>query len=381
MTIKYRGRVDCYINPPVDTAAAISRPTGVLYTNIIQHFIEAGPELGIEMIGANYGTPSGDAGSGWNFWDQGRHPGQRSWACFRFHSASHGKFDLLIFEVTGAANTGGQNLGGVTTGVSRIGISCAAHPSGAATVPWNGGVTIGSATLGSPVWKTTTAGLGAFFPRANGLLGTYSASRNYMMSLDSGATTAPIRSSIILTEDSFTTFNDYGLLGSPCITHFGPILVRSGVAMDTPYFMFGNSGMSNVPFVLYSTLIGNVAGTTSIDGAVAVPTSVSGAQIMFFAGPSIDTNLAYNTFVDEGVFEKLPLWVGIKESANLGILGQAKHLSFGYGMPTYSVSQRSSSLALGTTTLSAIKLIIPWSGSAPNTTALNRAGRRMNFDL
>ncbi len=385
MPITYKGKADCYLNPATD-GTIDSRRMGELFVNIIKLFSASGPGLGIEMIAGNYGQPAGSTGAGWNYWDEGPHPGHRAWACYRFHSASYGKFDMLVHVVTGSGFLSSpMNIGGGTQFSPQLGYSFACHPSGSnvtlADGPWNGGTTIGSASIGSPVWKTTSSGKLAVFPRPNGYLGTYSASRNMMIDdTKAGGGGGIVRQHMLLSEDSFTILTDWGLDSQYQVVHFGPVILRSGVLADSPYFLYSN-GNSATPIVTYTSIIGTLAGNASNDGGVAHPNLLSGTRFATAVIPTADSTISYNSFISTGSFEKYPIWIAIKENEAQGILGTLKHLSVGYGMPTMGVSTLSASAAFGSTTLSAIKLIIPWSGSAPNTTALTRGGRTMDFDV
>ena len=384
MTISYKGKADCYMNPSTDSTSVTSRAHSEFFVNIIKLFSASGPGLGIEMIAGNYGQGAGSVGAGWNYWNEGDHPGQRAWACYRFHSASYGKFDFLVYVVSGSSlSSAPMNIGGSAVS-PLLGYSFAAHPSGSNVTltdgPWNGDHTIGSASIGNPVWKTTSSGSLVVFPRPNGYLGTYSASRNYMLRDNAAGGTAPVRQHMLLTQDSFTMLSDWTIDSEYMIMHFGPLLLRSGVNAEAPYFMYSN-GNSSAPIQTYTSILGTLAGSANMDGGVAHPKLVSGSKFAAAVIPTADSTISYNAFISTGSFEKYPIWMAIKEAEAQGILGTLKHLAVGYGMPTMGVSTLSSSAAFGSTTLSAIKVIVPWSGSAPNTTTLTRGGRTMDFDV
>jgi hypothetical protein len=386
-----------------------------MFINTVQHIQQYGPELGIEIIAANYGA----GGTGFQFWDQGTPPGPRTWIVARFHSASMGKFDMLLYQVSASS---GQTLGGVVmsqqvnsfAGSNRLygsfGASFACHPSGSNTGsadgPWNGSYSLTSATLGignsglsanNPLWKTTADSKGAFFPRANGIAGTYSASRNYLATLNEDgaqvgteATFLPARYHILLSEDSFTFLVDHANDTSYKVTHFGPYFPRSGSTPypESPYYMFTNSVSTVNPVGAFYTQ-GNIGQTAGVgggvstpDGAVAHPNLLSGALIFGHVTiGGLDSIASYTNFVNSGSFEKIPMWVAISEGTNNGILGLAKHVAWGYGMNSNSISYSSSSAAMGLAEAQGVKIIIPWSGSAPGTNWQHRTGRIMNFDV
>lgn len=392
---KYRGRVDCFINPTTDSTSVNSRMGSELFVNMVQHFSNSS-DLGIEMIAANYGVTGGGGGTGFDFWDQTAWPGQRAWAAFRFHSASMGKFDCCIFVVTGTTvSTGGPNIQSkvsslASTVSTALGISFACHPSGSNTGsndgPWNGTTSLTSGTIGNPMWKLNTAGKGAFYPRSNGITGNTSASRNGMIEPveDNGTgNAAPWKSHIILTEDSITLLNGHNDT-SYKLVHFGPYLPRSGsVGLDSPYIMWTNGLSTNTPFPqFFATTIGVLTlAINGVDGAVAPPSITSGSRICALLTLSaVNSTIAYSNIVNSGTYEKLPVWACTVEAADNGILGTMKHVTAGYGMASNTVSTVSASAAFGTTTAAAFKFIIPWSGSYPGFSTNSRTGRAMSFD-
>ncbi len=370
-----------------------------------------GPELGIEMIAANRGIIAGQAGTGWQFWDEGNPIGNRSWAVFRFHSASMGKFDCMVFMVSGGSGVSnspmniGTNTAPFTVGNchGNMGIAFGVHPSGSNTGsqdgPWNGSYSLTSASIGAsgstvsttnPVWKLNDQQRGAFFPRANGLGGTFSGSRNYMANVQDdtgGQQTMPYRYHILLSEDSITTLIDPGNDQSYKVNHFGPYLVRSGVQAHAPYVFIHNGNVGNQPWgAFYSTKLGLTAGAiNTIDGAIAHPDLISGSRNVGLVTYTVaNIAISYTNFINAaaggGAWEKYPVWASIGEGTDNAILGVIKHISMGFGMNNQSVSTISGTAAFGIPTPATNKMLIPWSGSAPGSYNGVRTGRNMNFD-
>ena len=408
---KYRGRVDCYLNPPTgDSLSAAagdsrygigSRAVGEAFTNIV-NFLSSSSDLGIEMISANYGI----SGQGFGFWDSNSPSGRRGWACFRFHSASLGKFDCLVFQMTGSNNESFGNpvrlVGQSTTNQylypgTFLGISFASHPSGSNTTqsdgPWNGDYSLTSGTIGNPLWKVNSSGKAAFFPRENGVLGVLSGSRAYLdpiLSPDirSDVPSYPIRLHVITSEDSLTIVSDMSNNGTHKVLHFGSYTPRVGMTPtpDSPYFMFMNSTDNSVPIPnFYSTAVGSRDGASSstqalADGGIAHPDISSGSKSVSFASLNITQTIGYNSYVNSGSFEIGNLFPVINEPHGFyGTLGVANHIKYAVGPVNRSVSENSSSAVFGRDTLSEAKFVVPWSGDAPNTTGLVRTGR--NFSV
>ena len=387
---KYRGRVDCYLEPGSNRQA-----NGEFFVNLVQHISSSMPDLGIEMLAWNYGTD----GSGWDFWDEANPVSYNAFAVFRFHSASQGSFDCFIYENTGSVYTGSVYIDQVNDGTSdlqcykHVGISFACHPSGSvpntmqnSTGPWDGGYGAGAwVQTSTELWKTSSSGKGAFFPRPNGLYGESSGSRAALLGIG-GDGMNQSRAHFIVSEDSLTILSDDSLDTETRIMHFGPYMPRSGVLCDSPYIMWTNL-VSGIPWPgRYDATIGSrtrVDGAATVQGAMAHPNLHSGAFGFSFGYLAHDVNNGYNNFINSGSYEKFPVWTIINESIggkiNRGILGTLKHITSGIGMPNLSVSTLSSSAAIGTVSTSDLKVIVPWDGDPPETTVQVRTGR--NFSI
>lgn len=382
---KYRGRVDCYLEP-----GDPRRANGEFFVNLVQHISSSMPDLGIEMLAWNYGV----GGTDWKFWDEEGATGDGAFACFRFHSASQGSFDCFIYENTGSAYTGSVYVDTTTNATSdtncyrTVGISFACHPSGtvANTMqntegPWNGGYGEGAwVQTSSEIWKTTAGCKGAFFPRPNGRYGASSGSRAALTGLG-GDNMNQSRSHFIVSEDSLTILSDSGLDTNTRIIHFGPYTPRSGVLCDSPYVMWASLYTGADPWSgAYDTVIGNRSRVDGgIQGAMAHPNLLSGATTFSWSFLAHDLNNGYNNFINSGSYEKFPTWIVMNEYPTRGILGTLKHLNSGIGMVNLSVSTTSSSAAIGQNVVNSLKVLVPWDGDPPETTAQVRTGR--NFSI
>jgi hypothetical protein len=393
---KYRARVDCYLQPAVgDSAGVNSRANGEFFVNLIQHMSSSMNDLGIEMLAWNYG----DGGSDWSFWDEPGATGRNAFACFRFHSASFGKFDCLIYENTGSNTSVRTHTGSIfidnqdrqffeQEGYYQVGIAFACHPSGSVPNtypyvdgPWNGGYGMSASieTVG-PVWKTTPAGKGAFFPRPNGVLGQLSSSRSSLSGI-AGSSMDQSKNHFILSEDSVTILVDDASDGYSRVMHFGPYIPRSGSNPESPYVMW-NTGDDNVaPWIHgYANTIGSFTLVSNApQGAIAHPDLSKGALKLSWGFLAHDSSNGYNNFINSGSFEKFPVWAIVNEGTERGILGTLKHLTLGVGMNSLTVSTLSSSAAFGRPTTTESKVLVPWDGVPPQSSSPNRTGR--NFSI
>lgn len=402
---QFRGRLDCYFNPTADGSSTASRAGGEMYVNLIQLLSSSGPALGIEMLSANYGV----GGTGWNFWNSsnlpGGTPGPRSWACFRFHSASAGKFDMLVYQLTGAfGTTYGSSIviDSSTTagsGPAAVGVAFASHPSGSnvsqSDGPWNGTYSQTSGSVGNPVWKLNSNQKGAFFPRQNGISGIQSASRGAMIAIAStnNNNTIPYRHSFVISEDSFASIRHPTNGDLDRVIYFGPYVPRSGSTPypESPYFFYSNQDANGTSAIrnFYGTATANGTSNpinSSIEGALSVPDLISGSRSFSFVTLSgVDQTMGFNMFLTSstapnGTYTNLPLWVCLNESPALGILGKAKYITCGVGMSANTVSPNSGSTAIGRIgIINEVKLIMPWSGVPIADGGFNRTGNSVSF--
>jgi len=295
------------------------------------------------------------------------------------------------------ADSNGASSNGSAYFHNDILISFACHPSGSNVTqtdgPWNGTYSLTSASIGNPVWKVTPSGKGAFFPRQNGIGGAASGSRGGMTGVfpfaDDTAVGLGRKLSIVTSEDSLTIFADHNNNDTHSVMHFGSYTPRSGVLAESPYFLVrgGNETSALAPLQFYGSVYGSAvyASNTSFEGALAHPNLFSGSRAFSLTGVGAmsDFSFAYNKFINSGTYEKSRAFVVINEGpTDYGVLGTANHIAFSRGMANRSVSSLSASVAIGTSTVNDIKLILPWSGSAPSLTpTIQQAGVNWSLDI
>ena len=416
---KYRGRVNCQIFPWLPTNGFGGIPTGgwaasvafdEVFVNIIQHLSSSGPALGIEMIAANYGI----SGTGFDFWDQQNKIGDRAWACFRFHSASLGKFDMFLFYMGGKSNTNfisyGSpiSIGAVTTLNSyaehyrAIGISFASHPSGSNVTqsdgPWNGTYSLTSASIGNPVWKLNSQGKGAFFPRSNGIRGIHSASRGNLaplLSTATGPTTFPLLNHTVIGEDCFIFVNE-GLETNNRMQYriFSSFTPTLGINHESPYFLYSNQNTdSGFPFrqAWYGTQVqGLKNGNTNAGeaGGCAHPNLLSGSRGYSMFSLNVDTTISSSPYFNSESVERFPLWIALNEQdpSMYSIIGEANNVGLSNSRRPNIVSDATKTILMGTTfydgsnTISEVRLVMPWSGSVPGSGGSLRTGQNFSID-
>lgn len=367
-------KADCYLTSTNNQA------TNEFYCNIVQFLTSSdAAALGIRTVEVNRGLN----GRGLNYFDTSEPVGVRSWAVFRFLSASQGQFDLVISYTTGSTTSIPFNISTTTSdGTSGlVGISFASHPSGSLTVPWNGSSgSFTSGTVGTPVFKTDASGRLAVWPRANGPGGTYATNKQFQTKVASQISTAPCRQHIILTENSFTVLHDNAANSTNYkILHFGPITPRSGILMDSPYCMFQLDTYGAAPS-FFPTTIGPAvaASTTTNEGGIAHPTLTNGVRTAAFHGigqAGTQTSIDYLNTMLSSSYEVLPYYAGIKDGSDAGILGTFVNVSIVYGTPAPTVNPASSSVVIGSSTPLTQKFVLPWAGPSPGYSSTSRSGR------
>jgi hypothetical protein len=289
-------------------------------------------------------------------------------------------------------------VGGVTVvannGYGLVGIMFAAHPSGSTSVPWNGTTgSLRSGTIGSPVWKASPDNKLAVFPRNNVFAygqGLFATQRNYMLSLDSNASlsvpaTTRGRTHFVLTPDSFTAMSDWNHPGdttnSYSVLHFGSYTSRKNFTPECKFALLkGNAGLTDDTFFYNGTttkLFGRVDASNSninLDGGICTPTlSLSSTRQMFattIGGNTLDANVGkFNNFVGSGTFEKMPIFIGLRESEDAGIIGYFNELWTTFGVANGTVDTTSSSAVWAGQPLGTVqKYVTLWKGLYPSGT-------------
>jgi len=144
----------------------------------------------------------------------------------------------------------------------------------------------------------------------------------------------------------------------------------------------------NIDAMSYASTIGTKAGSyhTELEGGVSHP------KFMFASGSKayrlqtlggLETATSRNKFINEyqgGAWEILPRpWIMIYENPDYAYLGTADNFYTMYGPVLNSVNATSSSVVIGNRADYGVKLLLPWSGSAPGAT-FARTGRDFFID-
>lgn len=411
MGIKAAGKVDCEIT--LKSSTHQGKRWNELFVNIIQLLSSSNAQaLGIEMIAGNVGSYPGGTGK-WEYWDQTNYPGQRSFAVFRFLSASQGPFEVLVMHnyywrnhINGGTAGSSHSPFNVGTWASEyigstlgtVALAFAHHASGTLTHPFNGTLNMSASTLGTQIWTTGSFGELSVFPRANSTGGSYATNRNYLHPINSNNSTydyeaVSTREHIIATESSLCIAT-VGTNGSALTMYFGPWTPRADLPSTSKsgsYFMFANTDAGtnqNTDAIVYASTIGTTAGSyhDTLQGSISHPKSMfgSGSKAYRLQGlGGLDSSTARNKFINEdqgGVWEILPRpWIMIYEGTEFSYLGTADNFYIMYGPQLNSLNTISSSIVIGSRADYGVKLLLPWSGSAPGS-IFNRSGREFFID-
>jgi len=399
-----RGKIECAI--PANNR---QDETQVYFKNLYDFFTS---HPNYTLIALQYGSTtnlpnSTSSGTGTNYYDQANSFGYNAFFVVRANATTARPFDVYyLFQWGGSSNQSGattvigQSPGAPAliqngtsagnTGVNMTGLMCQAAigiggTGGSAGSPNNGNPWKGTQngngadTKGNPVWGAPPGGgTGAMvFPRSNnGNAGSGQQVGAHQQSRQNGGSiyglqsdTQPTRMNIVADDDCwaiFTDYNDTGT-GSPYLAYAGLYVPRPNIAQNIPYPFCTIFQWTNIPIsVSDQSIWGDVAGTSSQQGGIAMPNtgSVGQLQLDYFQNNfAVDANFAPDKQIPGNPYNEWPIWVGVFEPWPVpmsGYLGQIEFIKIVYGVATNDVKSDFSRIFFGTTTLASQKISFPW---------------------
>lgn len=357
-------------------------PNQELFTTIFKFF--NGP-----LRSASYVEPvalnTGSSGTGTNFHDETNPFGENAFFCFRFVtgsiSGSQSKrtanlYVLFQWADTVAFGTAPGNPGLlVGSNADGIGMSAAFRADGGN--PWNGTTNFnGNDTKGGLVWNSGSSTVYAF-PRSNADGGTHAANKHNMMRLGDIGNSVSNRWHMVADRDNFIFLIDLATDMSYEIIALGvydPPPTLSGTFVDPVFAVH-----STLPFTLGSSY-GDTAGTsTTLQGGIhgtSGSVQVRGMRFDRYSTTLLnDTTLQPNTQYALANYDEFKLPMIMYENADKGFLGFCERITEVYNASTHDVTSDGSRAVFGNATVSTIKIVTPWSGSAPGSSS-SRAGRQ-----
>jgi hypothetical protein len=343
-------------------------------------------------------------------WDGARPFGDGSYTLWRMHTSSTRNWEWYLYiqdyaaqsfaELNGAAYTqcapilafGGTGLNG---GDQATLFQAAVCFSGSTSFnPWNGTITDGFSQATSPRWVSGSNDRTMYiFPRSNSLGGNHSTNRQNAITFgrigyasNFGAPRS-MRFHIIYDGDALLVVNDVDNNATYFVTYVGAFELRnqltsSGICNSSHGFL----AYTQCDFLIASTIdlnvgFGDTAGGsagTARNGGIAIPVQpVNGSKsgifntIENFLGSTYQPNSLTNKY------DEFPVYIGFSENPYVGYVGTLNtgltKLMIDVGSHDMK-SDFSRAIIGGTTTLTNVKISIPWTGSLAIGTGTDRTG-------
>ena len=390
-----RGKVDCYSN-----TGNISTQTNEMFKGLYD-FFASHPNMTLISRNSGMGASSGDIG----YWDSGTRFRWNAWAVFRFEPTVARPYPVYIQIQYG--ESGGQGFGGTATNpagnvgfgmmdggniygntIAYWGIQCAIGEGGDQN-PFKGTMNAGlpNDTRSSPIWGIPTGGTAAHvFPRTNnpgGIASAVTSKHDFAMLGHSETAGTGMRYHYIADDDSLICLFDNNDDNSYHMTYCGLYVPRTGFTPTYPYVMMG-SGTSNFgnPLPLSLSEYGNPS-LNSLgrrNGGVVAGATSNGVRNIFL--DRYQTILSQTQQPNQQLavpeYEEFPIPVYTNETSaglvSIGHLGQLTFLKETANLSTNDTNAAIMRAAFGSTTLTDVKLMVPWGGGSPPKSTSTRSG-------
>ena len=408
-----RGKIECAL-------AATNRQdmTQEMFKNLYDFFTS---HPNYTLIALQYGLSttnlpnSTSSGTGVNYYDLANSFGYNAFFVVRANATTARPFDVYyLFQWGGSSTQSGQQLGnapgapaltcGTTTPFdgnhtslmvqAAIGIGGSGGSAGSPNNgnPWRGTQNGNGADTKNSlnVWGAPSGGQGAMvFPRSNNgnspsnqQVGAHQSIRQnggllYSTNVDNN----PTRMGIVGDDDSWCYFCDFSDNGNYLLTYCGLFVPRPNIAQLIPYPFCCIMNYNNIPLpIADQNVMGDIAGTSTQQGGIAMPTSGSVGQLQLdYLVNNFQAQVDYNPDhqMPGNPYNEWPIWVGPFEpwpASMSGYLGQIEFIKAMYNVPTNDVKSDFSRIFLGTTTQAQQKISVPWD-SQNNTVPRSGASR------
>lgn len=391
-----RGKVDCFSNTG-DTSTQNNEMFKGLYDFFASH-----PNMTLISRNSGMGASSGHIG----YWESGTRFRWNAWAVFRLEPTVVRSYPVYVQIQYGEA--GGNGFGGTATNpaanvgfglmdganifgnsIAYWGIQCAIGEGGDQN-PFRGTMNAGSPndTRADPIWGIPTGGTNVhMFPRNNnpgGLPASAVTSKHDFAMLGHSETVGVgMRYHYIADDDSFVCLFDLNDDNTYHQTYCGLYVPRTGFTPTYPYVMIGSGTSSGgTPLPLSLLEYGNPANLTlgrRNGGVVAGATSNGVHDVFIDRFPTILSSTQQpNLQLVTPEYEEFPIPVYTNEATggvtSIGHLGQLSFLKEAANLSTNDTNAALTRAAFGNSTLSSVKLMVPWGGVSPPKSASSRTG-------
>lgn len=408
MTTKtYYAKLDCYSN-------VVSPQLGNEYYTSFMQFMSYLTASNVASLVA-WNSGSGAVSASFNqrgYWDQSNKFGDGPFSLWKFHTSSTRNWEwyMCVIGVSGGSVAASSNLknfsynlpisgwsndrfwndAGTDTVRRSIAVQSALCISGSTSFnPWNGNFGDGNANSSiaagnGPVRWVSGANDRTLcvLPRSNGLQGAHEVQRANFLSFGThGNIATTMRYHYIYDGDALLVLNDESADGTYQVSYLGAIELRnvlsgSGIAGSNHGFAMYTQYTSELPnTITVDTVFGDTGGSTGAqNGGIFVkngPKTAINQGIDNFLGTTYQPNTITNAY------DEFPIYVGISEAPFPSYLG-----TFNTGLMRYVVNVQSHdmkddfsrAIVGGSTTISNLKLSIPWTGSVAIGVSTSRTG-------
>jgi hypothetical protein len=331
----------------------------------------------VDLIASQYGNGA----SGFDLSDGSNPSGENAFAVFKFSSAANPWYVLIQWSHSASIGTSPGNPGS-GAGTYGLHVSFAAGSGGGN--PWNGGTDKdGADAKGATVWVPPASEDLLVWPRGNASGGSWATNRERM---SSAAYYANGRLQILADDDFLfiaydagnTSDKIQGTSGYDRIMYFGPYdpyvtvsvpLVMIQGNLEAAELVVGSSGG-----VEYGSATG--AGTTTRDGGIVSTSTSVGVRVGYL--DRLQNIMTGGTQPGlEGRFSIYPIIVQTNDSegsGTTGVLGEINLIKEVCWVPTHFSTPNLQEIAIGSTDIEDIKLLVPWDGNTVPGTGKNPGG-------
>jgi hypothetical protein len=377
-----RGKLECFLNE-----ANGNNNAQALFKGLYDFFL-AHPKATLVARNAGSGRSATDIG----YYDSATPFGDNAWFVVKLTRtdtdvpAGPRAFDYyVLFQYASSAvgfNTApgnpGQMLGSTSSfSTGKIGVAVAVGVGGDGN-PWNGaGATMGANTKGTPVWKVPTGGSQVHvLPRSNNNGGSHSTSRENTAQIFSQSPSGALKSRahIIADDDSFVIAVDNDDDNTYQVTFVGVMTPRQGLALSYPLVMIADNGI--LPWTVNS-IYGDTAGTQGQQGGAIHRDNTIGVRQLYMERLNIFVNttvLQPNRLFATPEFDEFPVACALNELPHHGFLGQVEFVREVGNIATHDTSSDKKRCVVGTSTITTVKLSIPWDGATTPKSGITRQG-------
>lgn len=400
MTTKtYYAKLDCYSSIPGNGSLILNEH----YKNFcdFMSYLTASNVATLVSWNSGSGAVSGSFDER-TYWDGAKPFGLGTHSLWKFHTSSTRNWEWYMYvqAITGSTSanqsfnvpvTGWGSTDSLYGWFGIIAQTATCFSGSDSFNPWNGTVSDGASTAGNPRWVSGSNDRTLYvLPRSNDTGGENVVQKANHLTIapyhESNISTQ--RSHFIYDGDSLLILYDKNTITNYSVYYFGSYELRNSLSgsgicdSDHGFLMYSQWSAPVLPNTIdLNTSFGSVNASAGFpqNGGVAVPikAAISGSKggIFNIMGTFPGATYQPNTVVNK--FEEYPIYVGFNESSFVGLVG-----TFNTGLLRTmrdvqvhdTTADFSRAVFGGSTTVSNLKISVPWTGSSPPGIGTDRTG-------